>query len=151
MTLILMYFSRHQRFCSAIFARISLRVMNSFRKRRKNSDNWIEYFFWKVFSTQNNKWKELPIYSMRYIAGRQRVIWSIVHMQKKDIRWNCCELEESVIGQSNDDFINLSEVLRKRGGGRLNAIFDSQAENFLSQSVQSTKSTETEFCWLSTQ
>ena len=29
----------------------------------------------------------------------------------------------------------------------LNAVFDSQAENFLSQKVQSTKSTEIQFCW----
>ena len=38
----------------------------------------------------------------------------------------------------------------KKGGG-LNAIFDSQTENFLSQRVQSTNSTEAEFCWFSTQ
>ena len=30
-------------------------------------------------------------------------------------------------------------------------IFDSQTEKFLSQKGQSTKSTETEYCWLSTQ
>ena len=39
----------------------------------------------------------------------------------------------------------------KEGGGGVAAIFDSQTENFLSQKGQSTSSTETEFCWLSTQ
>ena len=37
----------------------------------------------------------------------------------------------------------------KEGG--VDAIFDSQTENFPSQKGQSTKSTETEFCWPSTQ
>ena len=37
-------------------------------------------------------------------------------------------------------------VTKEGGGGGLNAIFDTQTENFLSQRVQSTNSTETEFC-----
>ena len=37
-------------------------------------------------------------------------------------------------------------VRNGRGGGGLDAIFDSQTENFLSQRVQSTNSTDTEFC-----
>ena len=44
----------------------------------------------------------------------------------------------------------LADNSSKEKGG-LNAIFDSQTENFLSQRVQSTNSIETEFCWLSTQ
>ena len=50
-----------------------------------------------------------------------------------------------MIGTSNQIFeyetLLLTLVVRKGG---LNAFFDSQAENFLSQTVQSTKSTPTE-------
>ena len=43
----------------------------------------------------------------------------------------------------------ITTLVRKGGGGGggLNAVFDSQAENFLSQKGQSTKSTEIQFCW----
>ena len=42
-------------------------------------------------------------------------------------------------------------MLRVRKEGEFYAIFESQTENFVSQKVQSTTSSETEFCWLSTQ
>ena len=48
----------------------------------------------------------------------------------------------------NGDFFRFWDLYtssKERGRG-LNAIFDSQTENFLSQRVQSTNSTETEFC-----
>ena len=37
-------------------------------------------------------------------------------------------------------------VVRKGGGGGLNGVFDSPTENFARQRIQSTNSTETEFC-----
>ena len=53
---------------------------------------------------------------------------------------------------SHGKFFYLTEpfgVSSKEAG--LNAIFDYQTKNFLSQKNQSTNSTETEFCWLTTQ
>ena len=66
-----MYYSRHQRFCSAICARIGLRVMASFSKKKTMNTEF--------YSTENNK--SNLITSVPYIiynTGRINVI-----LQKK--------------------------------------------------------------------
>ena len=55
------------------------------------------------------------------------------------------------IPRGNNIFARKRFSIKERAGGGLNATFDSQTENFLSQRVQSTNSIKTEFYWLSTQ